>query len=159
MNLEALKEKQKEIAKLKAEAQQMASDAFDSFCKEIFEKHPKIESFGWSQYTPYFNDGDTCTFSANTDYISVNGEYVDDSKWVSETTVVDWGTWNRDLRVYEGRVEVPNLDYDAELSKGADEITEFLRNFDNDFYIKRFGDHAEITVTKDGVDVDEYEHD
>ena len=34
MNLEALKEKQKEIAKLKAEAQQMASDAFDSFCKE-----------------------------------------------------------------------------------------------------------------------------
>ena len=159
MNLEALKEKQKEIAKLKAEAQQMASDAFDSFCKEIFEKHPKIESFGWSQYTPYFNDGDTCTFSANVDYISINGEYVDDSKWVNETTVVDWGTWNRDLRIYEGRVEVPNLDYDSELSKGADEITEFLRNFDNDFYITRFGDHAEITVSKDGVDVDEYEHD
>lgn len=159
MNLEALKEKKKEIAKLKAEAQQMASDAFDSFCKEIFEKHPKVESFGWSQYTPYFNDGDTCTFSANIDYISINGEYVDDSKWVNETTVVDWGTWNRDLRIYEGRVEVPNLDYDAELSKGADDITEFLRNFDNDFYITRFGDHAEITVTKDGVDVDEYEHD
>lgn len=159
MNLEALKEKQKEIAKLKAEAQQMASDAFDSFCKEIFEKHPKIESFGWSQFTPYFNDGDTCTFSVNTDYISINGEYVDDSKWVNETTVVDWGTWNRELRVYEGRVEVPNLDYDAELAKGSDEITEFLRNFDNDFYITRFGDHAEITVTKDGVDVDEYEHD
>ena len=159
MNLEALKEKQKEIAKLKAEAQQMASDAFDSFCREIFEKHPKIESFGWSQYTPYFNDGDTCTFSANVDYISINGEYVDDSKWVNETTVVDWGTWNRDLRIYEGRVEVPNLDYDSELSKGADEITEFLRNFDNDFYITRFGDHAEITVSKDGVDVDEYEHD
>lgn len=159
MNLEALKEKQKEIAKLKAEAQQMASDAFDSFCKEIFEKHPKIESFGWSQFTPYFNDGDTCTFSVNTDYISINGEYVDDSKWVNETTVVDWGTWNRELRIYEGRVEVPNLDYDAELAKGSDEITEFLRNFDNDFYITRFGDHAEITVTKDGVDVDEYEHD
>ena len=159
MNLEALKEKQKEIAKLKAEAQQMASDAFDNFCKEIFEKHPKIESFGWSQYTPYFNDGDTCTFSANTDYISINGEYVDDSKWVNETTVVDWGTWNRELRIYEGRVEVPNLDYDAELAKGSDEVTEFLRNFDNDFYITRFGDHAEITVSKDGVDVDEYEHD
>ena len=159
MNLEALKEKKKEIAKLKAEAQQMASDAFDSFCKEIFENHPKVESFGWSQYTPYFNDGDTCTFSANTDYISINGEYVDDSKWINEKTVTDWGTWNRDLRIYEGRVEVPNLDYDPELSKGADEITEFLRNFDNDFYITRFGDHAEITVTPDGVDVDEYEHD
>lgn len=159
MNLEALKEKKKEIAKLKAEAQQMSSDAFDSFCKEIFEKHPKVESFGWSQYTPYFNDGDTCTFSANTDCISINGEYVDDSKWVSEKNVVDWGTWNRDLRIYEGRVEVPNLDYNSELVKGADEIVEFLSNFDNDFYITRFGDHAEITVSKDGVDVDEYEHD
>ena len=159
MNLEALKEKQKEIAKLKAEAQQMASDAFDSFCKEIFEKHPKVESFGWSQYTPYFNDGDTCTFSANTDYISINGEHVDDSKWVNEKNVIDWGTWNRDLRIYEGRVEVPNLDYNSELVKGADEIVEFLSNFDNDFYITRFGDHAEITVSKDGVDVDEYEHD
>ena len=159
MNLEALKEKQNEISKLKAEAQQMASDAFDEFCKQIFEKHPKIESFGWTQYTPYFNDGDTCTFSANTNYISINGEYVDDSNWISETTVTNWGTWNRDLRVYEGRVEVPNLDYDAELAKGSDEITEFLSNFDNDFYITRFGDHAEITVTAEGVSVDEYEHD
>ena len=159
MNLESLKEKQKEIAKLKAEAQQMASDAFDSFCKEIFEKHPKVESFGWSQYTPYFNDGDTCTFSANTDYISINGEHVDDSKWVNEKNVIDWGTWNRELRIYEGRIEVPNLDYNSELVKGADEIVEFLSNFDNDFYITRFGDHAEITVSKDGVDVDEYEHD
>ena len=159
MNLEALKEKQKEIAKLKAEAQQMASDAFDSFCKEIFEKHPKVESFGWSQYTPYFNDGDTCTFSVNTDYISINGEHVDDSNWVSEKNITNWGTWNRDLRTYEGRVEVPNLDYNSELVKGADEIVEFLSNFDDDFYITRFGDHAEITVSKDGVDVDEYEHD
>jgi hypothetical protein len=159
MNLEALKEKKKEIAKLKAEAQQMASDAFDSFCKEIFEKHPKVESFGWSQYTPYFNDGDTCTFSANTDYISINGEYVDDSKWVSKTNVTNWGTWNRELKVYEGRTEVPNLDYNEDLSKASDEIVEFLSNFDNDFYITRFGDHAEITVTPDGVDVDEYEHD
>lgn len=159
MNLEALKEKQKEIAKLKAEAQQMASDAFDSFCKEIFEKHTKVESFGWSQYTPYFNDGDTCTFSANTDCISINGEYVDDSNWVSETNITNYGNWNREKKVYEGRTEVPNLDYDSELVKGCDEISEFLRNFENDFYITRFGDHAQITVTKDGVDVDEYDHD
>lgn len=159
MNLEALKEKKKEIAKLKAEAQQMASDAFDDFCKEIFEKHPKVESFGWSQYTPYFNDGDTCTFSANTDYISINGEHVDDSNWVNKTNVTNWGTWNRELKVYEGRTEVPNLDYNEDLSKASDEIVEFLSNFDNDFYITRFGDHAQITVTPDGVDVDEYEHD
>lgn len=40
---------------------------------EIFDKNPKLESFGWKQYTTYFNDGDECTFSANTDYIDING--------------------------------------------------------------------------------------
>jgi hypothetical protein len=40
-----------------------------------------------------------------------------------------------------------------------DEIKEFLSNFDNDFFMSQFGDHAEITITAEGVSVDEYEHD
>lgn len=35
---------------------------FDSF----FEKYPTLESFSWTQYTPYFNDGDTCQFSVHS---------------------------------------------------------------------------------------------
>lgn len=30
--------------------------------KEVFDKHPSIESIYWTQYTPYFNDGDPCYF-------------------------------------------------------------------------------------------------
>jgi hypothetical protein len=36
--------------------------------KHIFSANPVLVSFGWRQYTPYFNDGEECTFSANTDY-------------------------------------------------------------------------------------------
>jgi hypothetical protein len=48
---------------------------FKDLTKNIFEDNPNLESFGWSQYTPYFNnDGENCTFSANTDCIYINGK-------------------------------------------------------------------------------------
>lgn len=154
-----LREKQEEIKKLKKEMLEASNKIFTDLTKTIFEDHPKVESFGWNQFTPYFNDGDTCYFSVNTDYIQINGESVDESDWINETKITNYGTWNREKREYEGRTEVPNLDYDPELAKATDEIREFLRNFDNDFFLSQFGDHAEITITAEGVSVDEYEHD
>ena len=154
-----LKEKQEEIKKLKKEMVEASNKIFTELTKSIFEENPKLQSFGWNQYTPYFNDGDTCTFSANTDYIYINGDSVDEADWISETKITNYGTWNREKRQYEGRTEVPNLDFDPELSKVNDEIKEFLRNFDNDFFMSQFGDHAEVTITAEGVSVDEYEHD
>ena len=154
-----LREKQEEIKKLKKEMLEASNKIFTDLTKTIFEDHPKVKSFGWNQFTPYFNDGETCEFSANTDYIHINGEPVDESDWINETKITNYGTWNREKRVYEGRTEVPNLDYDPELSAASDEIREFLSNFDNDFFLSQFGDHAEITITSEGVSVDEYEHD
>jgi hypothetical protein len=157
--LELLKEKQSQISNLKNDVIDLSSGIFEDFYRYIFEKYPTLESFGWTQYTPYFNDGDVAIFSVNTDWIYINGIPVDDSDWVNETTIINYGTWNREKKVYEGRTEVPNLNYDKELSKASDEISEFLSNFDNEFFMSQFGDHAEITVTSEGVSVDEYEHD
>lgn len=154
-----LKEKQEEIKKMKKEMIEASNKIFTELTQSIFEEHPKVKSFGWNQYTPYFNDGDTCYFSVNTDYIYINGEPADEADWINETKITNYGTWNREKREYEGRTEVPNLDYDPNLSKANDEIREFLRNFDGDFFLSQFGDHAEITVTAEGVSVDEYEHD
>ena len=157
--IKLLRTKNSEVYNLKDEIFNLSKDVFEDWCKNVFEKYSKIESFGWNQYTPYFNDGDTCTFSANTDYLSVNGEYVDDSEWMGATKVTNWGTYNRDTKVYDGRVEVPNEKYDKELEDATDEIRNFLQMFDDDFYIRKFGDHSEITVTKEGVEVDDYDHD
>lgn len=154
-----IRTKNSEVYNLKDEIFNLSKDVFEDWCKSVFEKYPKIESFGWNQYTPYFNDGDTCTFSANTDYLSVNGEYVDDCEWTGATKVTNWGTYNRETKVYDGRVEVPNEKYDKELEDATDEIRNFLHTFDDDFYIRKFGDHSEITVTKEGVEVDDYDHD
>ena len=154
-----LREKQEEVKKLKKEMLEASNKIFTDLTKTIFEDHPKVKSFGWNQFTPYFNDGETCEFSANVDYIQINDEPVDESEWINETKITNWGTWNREKREYEGRTEVPNFNYDPELVKACDEIREFLRNFDNDFFMSQFGDHAEVTITAEGVSVDEYEHD
>jgi hypothetical protein len=157
--LKTLKEKQSQISKLKSDVIEISSDIFEDFYKYIFDKYPTLESFGWTQYTPYFNDGETCVFYTNTSYININGECVDEADWSQKTKIIDWGTWNKDTRKYEGRVEEDNHDYDSILTEASNEIVDFLGRFDNDFYLSKFGDHAEITVTKDGVDISDYDHD
>jgi hypothetical protein len=157
--LNLLKQKNREIEKLKSESYEISRTLFDEWSKDFFERNEKVDSFSWNQYTPYFNDGDTCVFSANTDYIKVNGEYAEECEWMNENIVTNWGTYNRETRKYEGRVEVPNSSYDAELSKAVGEIQDFLCNFDNDFFMSRFGDHTEITVSREGIEVEDYEHD
>ena len=75
-----IKQKQAEIKRLQKELQDKSSEIFLSSFKNLFEETPKLKSFAWSQYTPYFNDGDTCYFSANTDYLTINGDNDDDDE-------------------------------------------------------------------------------
>jgi len=42
---------------------------------EIFKKFPDLKTFAWTQYTPYFNDGEPCYFSVNTYSIEINGNW------------------------------------------------------------------------------------
>jgi len=43
--------------------------------QEVFNEEPSLQSISWTQYTPYFNDGDACEFSCNAypDAIKLNG--------------------------------------------------------------------------------------
>ena len=157
--LEELKQNQLQIYNIKKEVLELSSNIFEDFYKHIFQKYTDLKSFSWSQYTPYFNDGDPTFFIVNRDYISVNEDYVEDSNWYSENLVTNWGTWNNDLKIYEGKVEEVNPNYNPVLRKVTLEISTFLGLFDDDFYLSKFGDHANIRVTKDGVDISDYDHD
>lgn len=157
--LEVIKQKKLEIESLKNELNEISQSSFDEFRCYIFGKYSQLESFGWTQYTPYFNDGDSTIFSANTDYLIINGDYVDESNWISPVNIINWGNWNSETKSYIGRVEEENKNFDKNLSDATNEIIDFLSNFDNDFYLTKFGDHAEITVTKSSVDISDYDHD
>lgn len=157
--LKQLQMKNSEIRDLKKQINSISDSIFDDFRQHIFSKYEQLESFGWTQYTPYFNDGEACLFFANTDYLIINGDYAEDSDWFSKENIINWGQWNRELKIHEGRVEESNNNYNEVLVNAYNEIVEFLSNFDNDYYLTKFGDHAEVIVTKNSVDISDYDHD
>ena len=155
-----LREKQEEIKKLKKEMLEASNKIFTDLTKTIFEDHPKVKSFGWNQYTPYFNDGDTCYFGVHIDEPNINGENGYDLKGINKKIIKNYGTWNREKKIYEGRIEVDNPDYNPNLESAVDDVRKFLQMFDEDYFMDAFGDHMEITVYRDGkIDTDYCEHD
>jgi hypothetical protein len=134
--------------------QNFGKEIFNSATKELFENNPKLTSFGWYQYTPYFNDGEECTFRVNRDYLTLNrtGESLDrcgvdywkDPKY--NYTPPDPKDYNCD-----------SIDELISIVEGIDKVLDL---FEDDDLSLMFGDHAEITVFRDGrIDIDSYDHD
>lgn len=54
------------ISALRAEAKTAASTILHEYTKSYFEKYGHVvEQIYWTQFTPWFNDGETCEFSVN----------------------------------------------------------------------------------------------
>jgi hypothetical protein len=147
------------------EARGIARDAFMEGVAIVFAAHPRLHSFGWTQYTPYFNDGDTCVFGAHIDEPDINGEHWYEIDALRPTlrvksgrteTVRGWNGRDETRDVYE---DVANVGFDPELLASAEAARDFLRTFDENDFRDVFGDHVKVTVRRDGFDVDEHEHD
>jgi hypothetical protein len=148
---EQLKEMNAEMEALKAKHLERSKGSFTEVSQQLFNKHAVLQSFSWTQYTPYFNDGDECTFSAHIDEPKVNGldPYDDNS---SETV---WQSRSGD----KPGGYVPNPDFNPAIRDARVDVVEFLSNIDESVLRDMFGDHVEVKVTRDGTEVEEYEHD
>lgn len=130
-------------------AKKKAKDAFMAELRDVFQRHPEIVCFKWNQYTPYFNDGDTCEFSVNSVYFSnsldINGWGELDNDDGEEPD----GFFCHDIAWKRPR-EYADLDALASFigSSTGEEILQFM-----------FGDHVTVTITKDGAETEEFEHD
>ena len=151
---EKLKEMNQELEALKKVHLEKSKAMFTDVAKLLFEKHPKLESFGWNQYTPYFNDGEECTFSARTDEPDINGLDGYEINFGDEQ-VTDWNS----PKVGNEYPKKANPDYNPELHLAHQDVTEFLANMDEAVLRDLFGDHVQVLVTAGGTEVEEYEHD
>lgn len=130
----------------------MAGVVFAEEAKKLFEANPKLESFSWTQYTPYFNDGETCEFSANTDYITVTDVDGNEEEEVSSWSVRHYSEKGTD---WQGNPYTP-----SELELAGVAACEFLAEFEDEDFLMMFGDHTRVTVFRDGrVESDDYDHD
>ena len=136
-----------EIRNLQEEERLKVKNFFIKGMNYIFENYPEVKIVSWTQYTPYFNDGEECVFRANTDYFEVNGfsDY-DDEGEPGLINVIDYDYRNGKVYKYHKGEEIYNA------------IKNFLNQLDKEDYKTMFGDHAKITVRKDEITVEEYEH-
>jgi hypothetical protein len=151
----------------KRQYQEQAQAAFKEMAKEFFDKNPGLTAVKWCQYTPYFNDGEPCVFGI--------GEVVFTNASEDELeNVSPWGDYEGDD---ENVFASNNIKYTLE--SGRDwhkETAEKIRNsggvdpdscneFENavhqldDVMLEMFGDHVQITMTREGFEIDEYSHD
>lgn len=107
---------------------------FPSLIMPFMNMSDRIQSISWTQYTPYFADGDTCKFSTNYSYLDINDVY--------DETLFDEENW-------------------SEADKGViKSLKDAMRVIPDEIYKDIFGDHAKITVSKDGtIRVESHDHD
>lgn len=126
-------------------------EALGNALRALLEKHPTAKCLAWSQYTPYFNDGDPCTFRANEIHVEIDGVKAD-GDGPGDTL----SPWDIGYRVEQGEIfatpEIKSLHKDLEALNSATSGLDAL-------FLHAFGDHAEVRVTRDGITVEEYEHD
>lgn len=153
---------------MKRQFQTQAQELFKELAKEFWDKNPGLTAVKWTQYTPYFNDGETCEFGVN-DVIFTNAP--DDEL----ENVSPWGDYegeNEDVFAASNIGYIMNSDRDWHkrerdaLMKIGDKIDaascdEFSRAVTHleDVMLAMFGDHVQVTMTRDGFDVDEHNHD
>lgn len=137
VQLEGFRKAKEALEAAKKEAAEKIGDALKELLEPTFKANPTLLGVRWAQYTPYFNDGDTCVFGVNEVRASIsdvkNSDYEDGYSYL-------YGT------------ETPIKTAVNELQHFLNEAEEILHS--------AFGDHAQITIDRElNVTVDEYEHD
>jgi len=185
---EALARVNEMIAELEKQKQEIASKLGESELKPIVvtlkEKVPEFKYATWTQYTPYWNDGDTCEFSVNEVYIATTLEEDDDFDEWSERSIFEIMQTPEEmegLKIRYNNAQISSRKYlmeDIEKAnklkekypeiqenlierrKSVDEFRDFISNIPESIMLMAFGDHVRVTVNSDGsVEIDDYQHD
>lgn len=135
--------KMEELKELKADydqkLQELGKDAVAEQIKSLFDTYPDLVAVRWNQYTPFWNDGDPCEFGLNAVYFKT-------------TTAIEKGELDEededDFQYISWREESPL----------HSALSMFERSRDEDAYQIAFGDGVRVTATRDGVEVEDYDH-
>jgi hypothetical protein len=125
--------------------QKEAASQIKQLLQEFITTHSQVKAIKWTQYTPHFNDGEPCVFGVSEFGFFFEGDDLDASHYDGELPYryEDWE--KRDVCSPETLAACDGLA--SELGRMEDALKTL------------FGDHVQVNVTADGVDVEEYDHD
>lgn len=127
----------------------LGEDAIKAMCESFSAFLDKGLYIEWEQYTPYFNDGDACTFSVNEPqlYKHLCDDECDDNECDNVQEFY--------MPLDHNECNEFNLD-----EKKCRDLYKMFNSLPTDFFESVFGDHVKIRINHDGsYDVSESHHD
>lgn len=150
------------IVQQKQELFKLAKEHFNTLAQELFDKHPDLKQFSWEQYTPYFNDGDVCSFGVYADEPLINGHRPYENSGDEELGINFYtgqretlSEYNQETRKWDQR---RNPNYNPYHATVIDEIGSFIWAFGQEVLQDMFGE-GRIIVTPGNVEVEDCDHD
>lgn len=141
------------VEKANKEIEESLQEALQDF----LSKNPVIKEIRWTQYTPYFNDGEPCVFGIRDIYFSTVKRSEDDLDegddfWEGDKVFFVYASYER------YKEELDALGVTKETFEACQQLESLLYNLEDPLE-NLFGDHVEVIVTSKGVEVDDYDHD
>lgn len=159
-----IKDLNKERQELQSKYQTKMQEHLKGLTKAFFKDNPQVTAFVWTQYTPYFNDGDECTFRRNEisvtncplDEVDENryDEYEGEAENVFVSNFSDWFMKSDYYKDKRKKIEESGVDI-----KAVQQFINLLDSIDEDVYLETFGNHVRVVATVRGFDIEEYDHD
>ena len=155
--IDGLTELTAQITTIKKQVEKLVSEKLHLKFLELFDKYPNLVSFSWTQYAPYFNDGEACTFGVNAD--DIPAEFTEDSGDIIDFYDRDSGEkYNYTTKSY-AKTGDADINYDAH-KYVSEFVSEVVYSIPSDILENTYGSDNRITVTRSGIESDDYcEHD
>lgn len=163
-SIASLQNIQNEYAEIKKKYQDQLQEKFKLVLNEIFKENPSLLAIEWTQFTPYFNDGDACIFGVQEVGFYIKGPNFDekDLKKLSYNHYQDEDNLGDDLDksviIVDGYSVKREENIEGDLAQTLHNFYEILYGM-SDVLETTFGDHVHVIVKPKGVDVEEYDHD
>lgn len=145
-----------------------AAEIFKQSVRVLFNSSPDLQLITWTQYTPYFNDGEECVFSVNSPTFSnATGDDVHD---------IEYGEYDGDnpdvwavedvkhvlTSSYAGYADLRRVLSQAQLNvKMMSKFAEIIQSsWMEDCMKSSFGDHVKVSIDRAlNISIEEYDHD
>lgn len=138
----------KDLAKTRQEyfdkAKAAGKEAVLEAAKDVFAAHPQVKRLSWTQYTPYFNDGEPCEFDVHDVY--ANGAEVVDERWDEDSET--------NLSVYDY-----STGYGAKAKVLLPAVVEFDKLIHANQELMQMLGEGKVVVTRSSIEVEEFDHD
>ena len=162
MNIQQLKD---QMAAAREAMKTHGQTALKTAFAEFFDACPEIKAIVWTQYTPYFNDGESCEFGVNDPEFKAFGQMDEDEDeddfgyQYGDSCYLSNLEFKRDGRTWRKPPIPPQTltEREAAIVKAAREIKSIFS--EDDLFETVFGDHVIVRATRAGFEIEEYSHD